>query len=45
MTCELERIDVTAGPDKATVCVPPSAVATIDLGEIRLAVSRHELPR
>ena len=45
ITGELERIDVTAGPDTATVCVPPSAVATIDLGEIRLAVSRHELPR
>ena len=45
LTSELERIDVTAGVDTATVCVPSSAVATIDLGEIRLAVSRQELPR
>lgn len=45
LTCELEHIDVTAGVDTATVCVPSSAVATIDLGEIRLAVSRQELPR
>jgi hypothetical protein len=45
LTCELEHIDVTAVPDRATVCVPSSAVATIDVGEIRLAVSRNELHR